>query len=185
MARHICADHPVATYLFGGADSTLLACLRPDHRGSRSFVVADGMHAADPSHAADVAGALGLDHELLLVRREPPLAWLADSVLAMEGPHVPSLALLSAARVRARAKAAICGEGADELLAGYPMHAQPEPYLARYEQRLARLRSTSALPPSAFVTTEAQLAALRPTGAVRRARRCTSSCSTRSCPTNT
>jgi asparagine synthase (glutamine-hydrolysing) len=162
VARQVHADHPVATYLSGGADSTLLACLRPDRRGSRSFVVADGPHAADPAHAAAVADALELDHELLLVAREPPLAWLADAVLAMEAPRAPSLALLSAPRVRARAKAAICGEGADELLAGYPMHTHPAPYLAQYEQRLARLRSTGGLPASAFVTTEAQLAALRP-----------------------
>ena len=55
----------------------------------------------------------------------------------------------------------MCGEGADELLSGYPMHERPGPYLDRFAQRLAQLQSTSALPASAFETTEAQLAALR------------------------
>jgi asparagine synthase (glutamine-hydrolysing) len=161
VALHIHADHPVATYLSGGADSTLLASLRADHSGSKSFVVADGKHAADLAYAADVANALGLDHEPILVPREPPLSWLANAVLAMEAPRAPTLALVSAPRVRSHTKAAVCGEGADELFSGYPMHHRPEPYLDRYEQRLAQLQSTSALPASAFETTEAQLALLR------------------------
>lgn len=161
VARQIHADHPVATYLSGGADSTLLASLRADHPGSKSFVVADGKHAADLSHAADVANALRLDHEAILIPREPPLCWLANAVLAMEAPHPSTLALVSAPRVRSFTKAAVCGEGADELFSGYPMHQRPGPYLDRFEQRLAQLQSTSALPVSAFETTEAQLAVLR------------------------
>jgi asparagine synthase (glutamine-hydrolysing) len=162
VVLHIHADHPVATYLSGGADSTLLASLRPDHPGSKSFVVADGKHVADLAHAAEVANALGLDHEPILIPREPPLSWLANAVLAMEAPRAPTLALVSAPRVRSCTKAALCGEGADELLSGYSMHERPGPYLDRFEQRLAQLQSTSALPASAFETTEAQLAALRP-----------------------
>ncbi len=154
------ADHPVATYLSGGIDSTLVAALRPDRTGSRSFVVADGKHVADVTYARAAATALGLDHTEIMVSRTPPVSWVADAVLAMEGPFPPSLALVSAPRVRQAGKAAVCGEGADELFAGYPMHADPEPYLRRFEDRVLKLRGT-ALTEIALDTTTTRIATLR------------------------
>jgi asparagine synthase (glutamine-hydrolysing) len=161
VARRVEADHPVATYLSGGLDSSLVASLRPDHVGSRSFLVADGKDVSDLPHARAVAAALGLQHTEIIVPRAPPRAWVANAVLAMEAPSAPSLALVSAARVRQEAKAAVCGEGSDELFGGYPMHDEPEPYLRRFEERVSRLRSTAPLAETALATTTERIAALR------------------------
>ena len=155
VARHVYSDHPVATYLSGGLDSSVVAALRPDH-GSRSFVVADGKDVADLRHARRVATALELDHADIMITRAPPVDWIADAVLAMEAPFPPSVALVSAPHVRRAGKAVICGEGADELFAGYPVHEQPEAYLRALEERLLKLK-TSGLTGAALATTTTHL----------------------------
>ncbi len=161
VERHVHADHPIATYLSGGLDSTLVAALRPDRAGSRSFVVADGKDVADVRYARSAATALGLDHGEIMIPRAPALSWVADAVLAMEAPVLPSLALVSAAQVRRTCKAALCGEGSDEVFAGYPIHEDPEPYLRGLEERLLRLHGAAPILEHALATTRARIAALR------------------------
>jgi asparagine synthase (glutamine-hydrolysing) len=160
VAERLQADHPVATFLSGGIDSTLVAALRSDRAGSRSFVVADGRRVADVRYARRAAAALGLCHEEILITRTPPLSWVRDAVTAMEAPVAPSLALLSAPTVRRTGKAALCGEGADELFAGYRMHHKPELFLLGFEERMRKLRA-AAVNESALATTAARIASLR------------------------
>ena len=160
VARRLHADHPIATYLSGGLDSTLVAALRPDRTGSRSFVVADGKDVADVKYARSAATALGLDHAALMITRTPPLSWVADAVLAMEAPVAPTVALVSAPRVRQAGKAALCGEGSDELFAGYRMHDEPEPFLRGFEERMRKLRGASVAE-RALATSATRIASLR------------------------
>lgn len=158
VARHVHSDYPVATYLSGGLDSSVVAALRPDHHGSRSFVVADGKDVADVRYARRVATALDLDHADIMITRTPPIDWIANSVLAMEAPFPPSVALVSAPQVRRAGKAVVCGEGADELFAGYPVHEQPETYLRTLEEQLLKLKA-AGLTGAALATTTAQVRA--------------------------
>ena len=160
VARRVQADHPVGTYLSGGIDSTVVAALRPDRAGARSFVVADGKDVADVEHARRAAAALGLDHDEIMIERPPPVSWAVEAVLAMEAPVLPSIASVSAPRVRRWGKAALCGEGSDELFSGYPMHHEPEPYLQGFEERMRRLQGAE-LAEGVLATTAAKVRALR------------------------
>lgn len=156
VARRLHADEPVALYLSGGLDSTVLAALRPDRNGSRSFVVADGKDVADLHGARSVAAALQLEHSEVMVPRAPPSSWVVDAIIAMEAPFLPSIALISAPRVRQSGKAALCGEGSDELFCGYPPHSQPELYLQRLEERAQRLLAVFGAAESSIVAPVAE-----------------------------
>ena len=87
--------------------------------------------------------------------------------MAMEAPVSPSVALVSAPAVRRAGKAALCGEGADELFAGYRMHDEPEPFLRGFEERLRKLRG-AAVGERTLATTTAQIlrAFPRPRGSI-------------------
>ena len=141
------ADVPVGVFLSGGLDSSVIAALMVDLRreagegGVKSFSVGykeeDGSSELD--QARRVARALGTEHAEVVVTAEdfkaflPKLCWYLDEPVA-DAACVP-LHYLSK-RAREEVVVVLSGEGADEVLAGYPIY--------RTMLMLERLRAAAA-----------------------------------------
>jgi asparagine synthase (glutamine-hydrolysing) len=131
VRSHLVADVPVGAFLSGGLDSTAVtrAAARAVGPALQTFSVRFAEEDADEGpHAAEVAAALGtVHHELLL---GPELgASLPEVIEAGDEPFAvaSALALHRLARfARERVKVVLTGDGADELLAGYPWRHEPE-----------------------------------------------------------
>jgi asparagine synthase (glutamine-hydrolysing) len=127
VARRLAADAPVATYLSGGVDSSLLVALAArERRDVTAFSVAlDGALGPDEAGlAAATARALGVEHAVVRVAAADVARLFPEVVRAAEVPildHADAALLALARAVRARGfKAVLTGEGADEAFAGYP-----------------------------------------------------------------
>ncbi|HLA76430.1 MAG TPA: asparagine synthase (glutamine-hydrolyzing) [Vicinamibacteria bacterium] len=133
VSSHLVADVPVGTFLSGGLDSTGVAqsLVRLRQGPAETFTIRfpDAARADEGPAARQVANALGtLHHELVLAPEDllaslPTLMRLAGEPFAISS----SLALCRlAAFARERVKVVLTGDGADEILAGYPWRHQPE-----------------------------------------------------------
>jgi asparagine synthase (glutamine-hydrolysing) len=131
VRSHLVADVPVGGFLSGGLDSTAVtaAAARAGGPALHTFSVRFAEEAADEGpHAAEVAAALGTVHHELRLGPESA-ASLLEVVDAGDEPFAVSsaLALHHLARfARPHVKVVLTGDGADELLAGYPWRHEPE-----------------------------------------------------------
>ncbi len=121
------ADVPVAVFLSGGVDSSLIAAKASSVQpGLKSFSIGfDHAYLDESPYAAQVAQYFALDHNPLQVTEAdalalvPGLPGLMDIPLG-DGAILPTalLAKLAAGSVRV----ALSGDGADELFGGYRTH---------------------------------------------------------------
>ena len=130
---HLMSDVPLGVFLSGGTDSSIIASHMVDLRREsgqgrvKSFAV--GYRAEDGSSELDqarmVARALGTDHSEVTVTAEdfaaflPQLAWYLDEPVA-DAACVPLYYLSK--RAKEEVTVVLSGEGADEILAGYPIY---------------------------------------------------------------
>jgi asparagine synthase (glutamine-hydrolysing) len=125
VRSHLVADVPVGTFLSGGLDSTAVTraatpLLDPLHTFSVRFQ--DGARADEGPAARQVAEALGTRHHELLLGPDcfdafPDLVRTADEPFAVSS----ALALHHLSRfARSQVKVVLTGDGADEILGGYP-----------------------------------------------------------------
>lgn len=118
-------DVPVCFHLSGGLDSTAVAALAAPHTELRCFTVGFDREGWDELPLARrTAARLGARlHEVPLTPRDL-VGHLGPAVRATEGlavnGHLPAKFLLSRAIRDAGYKVALTGEGADEVLGGYP-----------------------------------------------------------------
>jgi asparagine synthase (glutamine-hydrolysing) len=130
VRSHLVADVPVGTFLSGGLDSTAVTqaatpLLDPVHTFSVRF--RDDPGADEGPAAREVAEALGTRHRELLLGPDC-LDALPDLVGAADEPFAVSsgLALHHLARfARSHVKVVLTGDGADEILGGYPWRHGP------------------------------------------------------------
>jgi asparagine synthase (glutamine-hydrolysing) len=129
------ADVPIGLYLSGGVDSAAVAAMAARTAGMAptAFCVSFDEASYDESLAASVtAHHLGLG--LVTLKAETPRAGNIASLLDVtdepfaDSSLSPSLALNRAARQRVTV--ALSGDGADELLAGYPTYLADRLYQA-------------------------------------------------------
>ncbi|GAA2123504.1 asparagine synthase (glutamine-hydrolyzing) [Streptomyces synnematoformans] len=131
--RHLLSDVPVATFLSGGLDSSLLTALAARHRPGISaytigFRAEDARFEAMPDdlrHARRVAERFGVDlheieiapdvHDLL-----PRMTYHLDEPIG--DPAAINTYLICRAAQEAGVKVMLSGMGADELFAGYRKH---------------------------------------------------------------
>lgn len=130
VTRRFMSDGPVATYLSGGLDSTLVLGLAQSLRSGpqlTSFTIGfDGAGPDERSRSVLTAERLGAHLEVLVPSPQQIVAALPQLIEAVEGPVMDTAdacLLLLAERVRDRGfKAVLSGEGADEALGGYVWH---------------------------------------------------------------
>ena len=144
VRTHLVADVPVGAFLSGGLDSLAVtrAAVRVAGPGLQTFSARFADERADEGpHAAEVAAVLGTVHHEVLIGPElgstlPEVIEAGDEPFAVAS----ALALHRLARfARERVKVVLSGDGADELLAGYPWRHEPE--IGRGSRPAALLRA--------------------------------------------
>ncbi len=160
------ADHPVGAYLSGGVDSSLLVALMTEGRREpvHTFASADTPQHPDLAMARGVAEHFRTVHHEHLVCSRDLLDALPSAVVNLESTAPSSIAEIAAPRLRPHVKAALCGDGADELFAGYIMHAQPDRWLHVYGERYNRLVRGGGLSPADVADALAMVKALAAKG---------------------
>ncbi len=124
---HQRADVPYGMFLSGGIDSSALlaAMARLNERPVRAFTVgfSDGAAPDERAHARTVAEAAGADHVEVEFDEQDFFSLLPRVAAALDDP-VADYATLPTYKLGQRAaedglKVVLCGEGGDELFAGY------------------------------------------------------------------
>jgi asparagine synthase (glutamine-hydrolysing) len=122
---HLQADVPVATFLSGGLDSSVITALTAEVRGEPPETFSIGFTSAEHDerdHAETVAQALGARHHVVECGPETAESYpevIYHTELPLQYPLALPLMRLSAL-VRERGfPVVLTGEGADEQLAGY------------------------------------------------------------------
>lgn len=132
------SDAPFGAYLSGGLDSSMIVALMNRHMGRPVTTYSVGFDMAAASelpYARTVAEAFGTDHNELVVDMAAFTSVWEEAVLRRGAPvSEPSdLPILLLSRQAGRdVKMVLTGEGADELLGGYPKH-RAEPWVSMYQ----------------------------------------------------
>jgi asparagine synthase (glutamine-hydrolysing) len=123
VSRHLVSDTPVALFLSGGVDSSILAFEAARTRGPKptAITVALGSHGTtdEPELARTLASALGIAFHVVHV--DDWLARLEGVVDAFDQPSIDGMNTYLIAGVARELgfKVAISGVGADEVFGGY------------------------------------------------------------------
>jgi len=127
------ADVPVAAYLSGGLDSSVIAAQARELVGSR--LTCFGIGFADPNydesrHQDSIARSLGVDFHRITVDSSDIAALFPETIRLAEKPILrtapaPMLALSGLVR-EAGFKVVLTGEGADEVFAGYDLFRETQ-----------------------------------------------------------
>ena len=152
VVRQMMSDRPIGVMLSGGVDSGAITAVMARHSSQvRTYTVgfADGGDANEIALAEETARLFGADHHALLLGVDEYRNSLPDSLLMVEEPvgSTSALAVHYVARMmRPGVPVALCGQGADEPLAGYRRHLGVS--LAQRLDRLSpALRVAAKLPP--------------------------------------
>jgi len=120
------SDVPLACFLSGGVDSSLLSALARESLGSVTTV---SVKMPDPrydesAHARRVAAHLGTDHREVEVSADPAhdLVALIEEMGQPFGDSSLLPTMWAARAAREHAKVALSGDGGDELFMGYDRH---------------------------------------------------------------
>ncbi len=126
VQEHLESDVPVAVFLSGGVDSSIIAALAARAAGRdalQAFTVGFDERKYDESGiAAKVAARHGLKHTIVRLKEHEILDAVMAGVEAMDLPTVDGINTFIISRVVARAgyKVVLSGLGGDELFGGYP-----------------------------------------------------------------
>jgi asparagine synthase (glutamine-hydrolysing) len=117
------ADVPVAIFLSGGVDSSVIAAECARQGANLAAFTADfGAGHPDLAHAVHVAQHLGLRHEVLTIDADAAAAGFRELLWHYDEPFADSSAIPSFALARAlkgRYKVVLNGDGGDEAFGGY------------------------------------------------------------------
>ena len=126
VARRLRADVPVALFLSGGVDSSLIAAMARTHGNLQSYAIGfDNTYLDESPYAQRVADHFGIPLNVLKITETdalnmvPRLADLVDIPLG-DSAAIP-LALIAQLASR-QVRVALSGDGADELFGGYGTH---------------------------------------------------------------
>jgi asparagine synthase (glutamine-hydrolysing) len=127
-ARHMQADVPVGAFLSGGVDSSaVLAAMRRATGGPiKAFTIGyPGSRIDETMAARQVADHLGCEHIVMPLEMPDARDALPDVLRSYDEPFGDMAAIPTwyASRLAAQhVKVVLCGEGGDELFAGYKRH---------------------------------------------------------------
>ena len=136
VAEHMISDVPVASFLSGGIDSSIISLLAARHMTQPldTFTVClPGTDLDESSIAEQVADRIGSIHHRIEVTEQEALTYVENAVEAMDLPSVDAInSYLVCQKVAdAGIKVALSGLGGDELFGGYPSF-EDVPRLLRY-----------------------------------------------------
>jgi asparagine synthase (glutamine-hydrolysing) len=128
VCEHLESDVPVATFLSGGIDSSLVTAYAVEQ--SAKPIVAYSIGFRDPRfdelpYARKTADILGVEDRFTILDETIARRTVLDAIIAYDEPFGDSSSvatLLLARTVAAHHKVALGGDGADEVFAGYKKH---------------------------------------------------------------
>lgn len=127
-ARHLQSDVPVGAFLSGGIDSSavLAAMVRSTGQSVKAFTIGHPGAAIDETAAAaEIARHLGAEHVVEALDPDAAVEALPAVLACYDEPFADPAAIPTwfASRLAAgHVKVVLCGEGGDELFAGYKRH---------------------------------------------------------------
>jgi asparagine synthase (glutamine-hydrolysing) len=125
VEEHLLSDVPVASFLSGGIDSSIVTALAAQklERKLQTFSVSFDVAEFDESAIAlEVAKRLGTEHHRLQLSEEEVLQSVTEAVAKLDLPSVDAINTYVVSRAVANegVKVALSGLGGDELFGGYP-----------------------------------------------------------------
>ena len=156
--EHLLADVPVASFLSGGIDSSIVTALaaRQLEKKLQTFSVGfDSAEFDESPIALEVARRYGTDHHRILLSEEEVIDSVTEAVDKMDLPSVDAINTYIVSRAVARhgVKVALSGLGGDELFGGYAsfrdvprlkfLARMPRAFRRALGRRLADLPSTT------------------------------------------
>jgi asparagine synthase (glutamine-hydrolysing) len=149
VVHRLRADVPVAAYLSGGLDSSLVVALAARHAPITAFGIAfDRAPYDEHREAAAFARSIGVPFHPVHVSQDAILEQLPEAVFHAEGlcinGQLTAKFLLSRAVREAGFKVVLAGEGADEVCFGYAHLVREALELANDVDRLAALDAQHA-----------------------------------------
>jgi asparagine synthase (glutamine-hydrolysing) len=126
VASHLMADVPVASFLSGGIDSSIVTALASRAMGGQrlqTFSVGFPHAEFDETNvAAEVAAKYNTDHHRIEVSDDEAIVLVQEAVQTMDSPSVDAInTYIVSKKVAGHGiKVALSGLGADELFGGYP-----------------------------------------------------------------
>jgi asparagine synthase (glutamine-hydrolysing) len=138
------SDAPFGAYLSGGIDSSAVVATMVRHSTEPLRTFSVGFREADYSeldHARAIAGQFGTTHNELVVEPDAfmehwPTAVLRRGAPVSEASDIPIFMLSEMAS--SSVKMVLTGEGADELMGGYPKH-RAERWIGLYQRLMPHL----------------------------------------------
>jgi asparagine synthase (glutamine-hydrolysing) len=127
VRSHLLSDVPVACFLSGGIDSSVVTALAARAMGSQklsTFSVGFSEEKYDESKfAQQLAGIYGTDHHHISLSDEDKLRFVTHAVDAMDLPSADAINtyIVSDYVARSGFKVVLSGLGADEVFGGYPI----------------------------------------------------------------
>jgi asparagine synthase (glutamine-hydrolysing) len=123
--EHLLSDVPVASFLSGGIDSSIITALAAQRLKNKlqTFTVGFGQPDFDESAIArEVAERFGTDHRRLQLSEEEVLQSVTEAIARLDLPSVDAVNTYIVSRAVAGhgIKVALSGLGGDELFGGYP-----------------------------------------------------------------
>jgi len=152
VEEHLLSDVPVASFLSGGVDSSIVTALAAQRLGRRlqTFTIGFDITGFDESPiAVQVAERYGTTHRCLQLSEAEVIESVREAVDHFDLPSVDAINTYIVSRAVARhgIKVALSGLGGDELFGGYPsFHDVPRlKWLAKLPRALRRMLSGARL----------------------------------------
>ena len=125
VEEHLLSDVPVASFLSGGIDSSIVTALAAQKlaRKLQTFTIGFDIAGFDESAVAlQVAQRFGTDHHRLQLSEEEVIQSVTEAVAKLDLPSVDAINTYVVSRAVAQrgVKVALSGLGGDELFGGYP-----------------------------------------------------------------
>lgn len=128
VQSHMESDVPVAVFLSGGVDSSIVAAMAAPLGVAAAYTVGTNGKRDESQYAAAVAERLGLQHKVIRVDGalfERHLEdWFHVNDDPVADPSAVALMILAGAVREDGIKVALAGEGADELFGGYSAYVR-------------------------------------------------------------
>jgi asparagine synthase (glutamine-hydrolysing) len=146
VEEHLLADVPVASFLSGGIDSSVVTAMAAQklNRKLQTFSVGfESEEFDETSIALQVAQRYGTDHERIQLSDEDVIASVTEAVAKLDLPSVDAINtyIVSKAVAQRGVKVALSGLGGDELFGGYATFGDVPrlKWLAHFPASLRRL----------------------------------------------